>query len=69
MIKAYSILILFVIRSVVSKSVVSKVRETIVRVRNFYTILFFIELTSLILFVFNNLVYRIYSVHCQFSCL
>ena len=43
--------------------------DLIVRVGNFYTILFFSELTSFILFVFNNLVYRIYSIRCQFSCL
>lgn len=41
----------------------------IVRVGNFYTILFFSELSSFILFVFNNLVYRIYSIRCQLSCL
>ena len=68
MIKVYSILILFVIKSVVSKSVVSEVRETIVRIGNFYTILFFTEVTSLILFVFNNLGYRIYSIRCQYGC-
>ena len=66
--KKASILVLFVINSVVSKSVVSEVRETIVRVGNFYTILFFTELTSLILFVVSNLVYRIYSIRCQYGC-